>query len=116
MGVMPKPEPVAKLTVCSLCGLDWSLHGEKPTMADCIRLLKAELERRPHSQVIFQNLPPAPALPLPGTWSPPPPLLPSTWCGVGGSTGATSTTTLNCSLSIVPDDPDDGCAPIGIPA
>lgn len=42
-----KPTPVAVTTVCSMCGLDWHAHGEDPTTEDCIRLLRAELARRP---------------------------------------------------------------------
>ena len=44
-----KPEPVPKLVVCSVCGLDWTKHPEKPLLDDCIALLKAELAaaRRP---------------------------------------------------------------------
>lgn len=42
-----KPHPIAVTTVCSECGLGWELHGEKPTTADCIRLLKIELAKRP---------------------------------------------------------------------
>lgn len=38
-----KPQPVATVTVCSICELDWDLHGENPTTDDCIRLLKSEL-------------------------------------------------------------------------
>lgn len=41
------PSPVPVVTVCSVCGLDWASHGADPTTEDCIRLLKAELARRP---------------------------------------------------------------------
>lgn len=48
---MAKPTPVAKLTVCSVCGLDWERHTKDrktaPTADVCIRLLKAELAKRP---------------------------------------------------------------------
>lgn len=45
-----KPEPVAKQTVCTACGLDWARH--KPTrgrvnLSECVRLLKDELSKRP---------------------------------------------------------------------
>lgn len=39
------PEPVVKSTVCSLCEFAWDLHGDNPTTDDCIRLLKAEMQR-----------------------------------------------------------------------
>lgn len=39
------PQPVVVRTVCSECGLDWDGHGDKPTFADCIRLLKAEVAK-----------------------------------------------------------------------
>ena len=42
-----QPKPVIVSQVCSMCGLDWERHGEKPTTEDCIRLLKAELASRP---------------------------------------------------------------------
>jgi hypothetical protein len=42
-----KPEAVPVNTICSVCGLPWHDHGEDPTTDDCIRLLKAELARRP---------------------------------------------------------------------
>lgn len=38
---MPKPKPVVVSTVCSECGLPWEDHGDTPTLADCVRLLKA---------------------------------------------------------------------------
>ena len=34
---MKKPEPVNKHIVCSVCGLDWDAHGEKPTLETCDR-------------------------------------------------------------------------------
>jgi hypothetical protein len=45
-----KPEPVPKLVVCSVCGLDWSRHPANPLLDHCIDLLKSELAeaRRPH--------------------------------------------------------------------
>ena len=43
----PGPEPVVTATVCSLCGLAWEKHGDKPTKDDCIRLLKAKLASGP---------------------------------------------------------------------
>ncbi len=42
-----KPQPVVVTTICSECGLAWEAHGDKPTTSDCIRLLKAELAKRP---------------------------------------------------------------------
>lgn len=41
------PEPIALTTICSVCGLSWSDHGETPTTDDCIRLLKAALAKKP---------------------------------------------------------------------
>ncbi len=43
---MPKPQPVPQTVVCSECGLKWELH-KKATLAECIRLLRAELATRP---------------------------------------------------------------------
>lgn len=47
MATRKKPTPVAVTTICSVCGLDWTLHGEDATTDDCIKLLKAELAKRP---------------------------------------------------------------------
>lgn len=48
---MAKPAPVSKVVVCSVCGLPWEDHtkGRKtaPTADVCIRLLKAEIAKRP---------------------------------------------------------------------
>jgi hypothetical protein len=43
---MMKPEPKVTKRVCTLCGLDWGLHGAKPTVETCVELLKAELAKR----------------------------------------------------------------------
>jgi hypothetical protein len=40
---MKKPEPKSVSIVCTVCGLDWRQHGEKPTLEKCVELLKAEL-------------------------------------------------------------------------
>lgn len=50
MGVVPKPVP--REIVCSECGLPWDRHvlatGAKTmSLAECVRLLKAELASRP---------------------------------------------------------------------
>lgn len=37
------PEPVVTAQVCSVCGLPWDDHGERPTIAKCVDLLKAAL-------------------------------------------------------------------------
>lgn len=42
---MKKPTPVHTNTICSVCGLDWDRHGEKPTPETCIELLQADLAR-----------------------------------------------------------------------
>jgi hypothetical protein len=38
-----KPQPRVTARVCSLCGLEWELHGTKPTTETCIELLLAEV-------------------------------------------------------------------------
>lgn len=43
---MPKPQPIPKSVICDQCGLDWGLH-KKATLTECVRLLKAELVKRP---------------------------------------------------------------------
>jgi hypothetical protein len=42
-----KPYPVVVTTICSLCGLPWDDHGDKPTAEDCVRLLLVELAKTP---------------------------------------------------------------------
>ena len=44
---MPVPKPVPTRVVCSVCGLDWERHGEKPGYEICIKLLKADLAKKP---------------------------------------------------------------------
>lgn len=47
---MPNPEPVPQTVVCSTCGLLWDQHKKtkgRVTKDECIRLLNAELARRP---------------------------------------------------------------------
>jgi hypothetical protein len=43
MSAKPKPKVVSE--ICSLCGLDWKLHGKEPTTETCIGLLAAEVRR-----------------------------------------------------------------------
>lgn len=50
-----KPEPVSVETQCSVCGLDWKLHGKTPTLEDCIRVLKAELSKRALYPTVVPN-------------------------------------------------------------
>jgi hypothetical protein len=40
--LIPTPVPVA--TVCSICEMPWEEHGTKPTLENCVALLKAALE------------------------------------------------------------------------
>lgn len=53
---MKKPEPIPTLVSCSVCGLSWDAHGEKPTLLDCVELLKAELAKR-RMAWSFTNIP-----------------------------------------------------------
>jgi hypothetical protein len=48
--VPPTPKPKTIKVVCDVCGQDWKAHGTKPTLEDCVRLLKAELRKRPPAQ------------------------------------------------------------------
>lgn len=61
----PVPAPVVVTTVCSMCGLDWERHGADPTTEDCIRLLKAELARRPVTIPVMQPVPYPQPYPVP---------------------------------------------------
>lgn len=35
-----KPTPKVVSTICTVCDEPWEDHGDRPTVADCIRLLK----------------------------------------------------------------------------
>jgi hypothetical protein len=77
-----KPTPKVVSEVCSLCGLDWNLHGAEPTTETCIALLldeinslNARLAQRPYIQPI--NIPVYPR-PWPRPW-PYSPYYGSTW-------------------------------------
>lgn len=50
---MIKPEPVHTSTVCSVCGQPWASHGEKPTVMDCVRVLKAALVTAKRTHPIY---------------------------------------------------------------
>jgi hypothetical protein len=70
-----KPTPKVVSEVCSLCGLDWSLHGANPTTETCIgllldevRSLNARLAVRPISYP--QPLPVIPWQPRPWPYGP----------------------------------------------
>lgn len=61
---MVTPKPIATQTVCSVCELDWDKHattslGLESTLEECVRLLKAELKKRP-AQVTPFRTPPSP--------------------------------------------------------
>lgn len=45
----PRPEPVPMQVKCSVCAQDWDKHGDNPTVVDCVRVLKAELAKRPYN-------------------------------------------------------------------
>lgn len=79
-----KPTPKVVSEVCSLCGLDWNLHGANPTTETCIKLLlgevrslNARLAHRPIVQPI--NIPVWPR-PWPRPWPSGP-----YWSSGGGS-------------------------------
>ena len=87
-----KPQPVVVETVCSECGLDWDLHGDKPTLVDCIRLLRDELARRsaPSPVTITYPIQPVyPGYPWQQWW---------TTCG-GGSSGLLTTNVIDAASS-----------------
>lgn len=45
-----KPEPVPQSVICTACGISWDLHKPsrgKVTLSECVRLLRAELAKRP---------------------------------------------------------------------
>ena len=70
---MKRPKPIVTQTLCDTCGLSWDLHvpNRKGIVEadECVRLLKAELSRRP--QYVPQYVPvyPRPWVnPLPVPW------------------------------------------------
>lgn len=42
---MNKPIAIPTAHKCSVCDLDWQLHGEHPSLDQCVELLKAEVKR-----------------------------------------------------------------------
>jgi len=63
--LVPKPNPVHVNVICSECGLSWDAHGPRPTLDDCVRLLRAELARRP---VVVNHPLPWPVVPYRPWW------------------------------------------------
>lgn len=105
-----KPQPVVVHTVCSLCDEPWEAHGDKPTTADCIRLLKERAQRAEASR-----------------WSQPywvePYVYPRQWwqepysytlCDTSGTT--TTTTTTGYAVTVNYCTPDDGEPPAAVAA
>lgn len=41
---MAVPRPKVIKEVCSLCGIDWHLHGKNPTAEKCVELLLDEVK------------------------------------------------------------------------
>jgi hypothetical protein len=80
-----KPEARIVSEVCSLCGIDWHLHGPEPTTDTCISLLAAEVARlraQLAARPIGYPLPyPVPAVP---PWRPWGPYWQTTWNTVSG--------------------------------
>ncbi len=52
---MTKPKPKVVSEVCTLCGLDWKLHGTEPTAETCVKLLLDEV-RSLNSQLAHRPL------------------------------------------------------------
>lgn len=79
-----RPTPVITSEICSVCGLDWARHGDKPTAKTCIDLLRADASA---ARVALANRPfvqPIPYLPyVPPRRNPP---YRQYWGGSGGST------------------------------
>ena len=51
---MRTPRPKHTYTVCTVCGLAWGLHGQKPTIEKCVELLAAEVKRLQTGQAFRQ--------------------------------------------------------------
>lgn len=82
----PVPQPVVTAQKCSICELDWSLHGVDPTVLDCIRLLKARIPSVTINVPIVR--------PYVAPWYPVPiPVYPN-WSGTSGNVGLQSAITV----------------------
>lgn len=57
-----KPHPVVVSQECSVCGLEWSRHGDSPTAKTCIDLLRADVSA---ARIQLANRPYAQPIPLP---------------------------------------------------
>lgn len=81
---MKKPVPVHTQTVCSVCGLDWDRHGDKPTAETCIELLKQDLAREKQRAAPIQPGPYPLPYPVPYPVAPQPrPYRPWPWTQPG---------------------------------
>lgn len=54
--VAKQPRRKVIQVACSECGLDWKEHGEKPSLEDCVRLLKVELAKKNRSSFTVTNI------------------------------------------------------------
>jgi hypothetical protein len=56
---MRKPKPKTVKVVCDMCGIEWAAHKLKPTheptLEECVRVLKAELAKRPTRNPYLSN-------------------------------------------------------------
>lgn len=100
-----KPEPKVVTTVCSLCDESWESHGDRPTTADCIRLLKARAERAERQIPRTINVP-YPVYPRPIRWDQP-------WINTTYTVTCSDTTAASASSTLgeityrKPEDPPD---------
>ena len=91
MAAKRKPEPRVVSEVCSLCGLDWELHGKEPTTETCIELLLAEV-RSLNAQLASRPYARPWPVPYPQPYPVPYPIYPRpvyptiTWSGAQSST------------------------------
>lgn len=88
-----RPTPVITSEVCSVCGLDWARHGDKPTAKTCIDLLRIDLASARVAQANRPFVQPIPYLPYtPVPWAQP---YRPYWGTLGGMTGYATATTVS---------------------
>lgn len=95
---MAAPRPKHTRTVCSLCGLDWHRHGDKPSAETCVRLLLDEV-RSLNAQLAHRPLVQPYAYPVPAY---PRPYWPTWYSNTSGNAVAGGSYTQSATASTIP--------------
>lgn len=95
---VPKPKIVSQ--VCSVCGLDWELHGEEPTTETCVKLLLDEIAIANKALAASRNINIYPPMVVPYRTYYPPWYQGNTWTVSGGTMVSASSAVSTISNAI----------------